>query len=140
MARAAIDLLDRMNLLKYLDLERHFQPTIVFATPAICDMLLKGYKTPRTTYAVFVTSGQRISEELFRTFDPWVGGRLINQYGSTEMGATAACDPDDSLEHRATTIGRPMSGVRLRVDALPAGASAAPGGGQVYCQPPTGLV
>jgi len=139
MAGACIDLLDRMNLLKYLDRERHFQPTIVFATPAICDMLLKGYKTPRTTYAVFVTSGQRISEELFRTFDPWVGGRLINQYGSTEMGATAACDPDDSLEHRATAIGRPMSGVQLRVDALSEDANTAPGVGELYCQHPYGF-
>ena len=139
MAGASIDLQEKMNVLKYLDREKRFQPTIVFATPTICDMLLKGFKTPRTTYTVFVTSGQRISEELFCAFDPYVGGRLINQYGSTEMGATAACDPQESLERRATTIGRPMSGVQLRVDALDEAASAAAGVGELYCQHPYGF-
>jgi acyl-CoA synthetase (AMP-forming)/AMP-acid ligase II len=66
MAGAAIDLQDRMNLLKYLDRERRFQPTIAFATPAICDMLLKGYKTPRTTYAAFVTSGSASARTFVR--------------------------------------------------------------------------
>jgi acyl-coenzyme A synthetase/AMP-(fatty) acid ligase len=95
LAGASLDLQERMHVLTYLDRERRFQSTIVFATPTICAMLLKGFKTPRITYAVFVTSGQRISEALFLTFDTWVGGQWINQYGSTEMGATAACDPHE---------------------------------------------
>jgi acyl-CoA synthetase (AMP-forming)/AMP-acid ligase II len=138
MTGAAIDLQEKTNLLKYLDREKHFQPTIVFATPAICEMLLKGYKTARTCYQVFVTSGQRIGDELFRAFDPWVSGRLINQYGSTELGATAACDPGDPLDLRAATIGKPMREVELRLETRddPEAASAA---SELFCRHPYGF-
>jgi acyl-coenzyme A synthetase/AMP-(fatty) acid ligase len=112
---ASIDLLDQTNVIKYLDRERRFQPTIAFVTPAICEMLLKVYRSQRTNYEVVVTSGQRISEDVFAAFDERIGGRLINQYGSTEMGATAACDPGDSFELRSQTIGKPMQGVQLRI-------------------------
>jgi acyl-CoA synthetase (AMP-forming)/AMP-acid ligase II len=112
---ASIDLLDQTNVIKYLDRERRFQPTIAFVTPAICEMLLKVYKSQRTNYEVIVTSGQRISEEVFTAFDERISGRLINQYGSTEMGATAACDPGDSFELRCKTIGKPMHDVQLRL-------------------------
>lgn len=112
---ASIDLQDKTNVLKYLDREKKFNPTIAFVTPAICEMLLKGYKTPRTGYEVIVTSGQRISEETFAAFDRMISGRLINQYGSTEMGATAACDPGDSFALRSQTIGKPMHDVQLRI-------------------------
>jgi acyl-coenzyme A synthetase/AMP-(fatty) acid ligase len=136
---AAIDLQDKTNLLKYLDREKNFQPTIVFATPAICEMLLKGYKTARNCYRVFVTSGQRIGEELFRAFDPLVSGRLINQYGSTELGATAACDPDDPLDTRATTIGKPMADVQLRLSAREENAGDSAVAGELYCRHPYGF-
>ncbi len=112
---ASIDLQDKTNIIKYLDREKRFQPTIAFVTPAICEMLLKAYKSPRTNYEVIVTSGQRISEDVFAAFDERIGGRLINQYGSTEMGATSACDPGDSFEMRSQTIGKPMHDVQLRI-------------------------
>jgi acyl-coenzyme A synthetase/AMP-(fatty) acid ligase len=138
MSGASIDLQEKTNLLKYLDRERRFQPTIAFATPAICEMLLKGYKSPRTHYAAFVTSGQRIGEELFRAFDPWVSGRLINQYGSTEMGAIAACDPGDPVDRRATTIGTPMPGVQLRLEMPMDEAQACGSAGELHCNHPFG--
>jgi acyl-coenzyme A synthetase/AMP-(fatty) acid ligase len=125
---ASMDLQEKTNLLKYLDREKNFKPTVAFATPAICEMLRKGYKSPRSNYRVFVTSGQRIGEDLFRAFDPLVSGKLINQYGSTEMGATSACVTTDSLDTRATTIGAPLDGVELRIDE-----------GQLYCRHPHGF-
>ena len=121
LAGASIDLQEKTNVFKYLDREKRFQPTIAFVTPAICEMLFKAYKTPRTCYDVMVTSGQRIGGELFRAFDPLIGGRLINQYGSTEMGATAACDPGDDLDRRTGTIGKPMPGVELRIEGTGSG-------------------
>jgi acyl-coenzyme A synthetase/AMP-(fatty) acid ligase len=136
LAGASIDLQDKTNLIKYLDREVRFRPNIVFVTPGICEMLLQGFKKPRTTYQAFVTSGQRISEDLFRAFDPLVGGRLINQYGSTEMGATAACDFSDSVDQRATAIGPPMPGVELRVDPHEDDSSA----GDLYCRHPWGFM
>jgi acyl-coenzyme A synthetase/AMP-(fatty) acid ligase len=112
---ASLDLQENTNLLKYLDRERKFNPTVAFITPNLCEMLLQGRKNPRL-YKVIVVSGQRIKEELFRSFDPLCGSRLVNQYGSSEMGPISACFPTDDLELRATTIGQPMNGVELGLD------------------------
>ena len=46
MAGASIDLQEKTHLLKYLERERQFQPNIVFATPTLCEILMKGYKSP----------------------------------------------------------------------------------------------
>jgi len=140
LAGAAIDLQEKSNLLRYLAREKVFQPTIAFVTPTICDMLLKGFKRPRTNYKVIVTSGQRISEMLFRAFDERVNGCLVNQYGSSELGAIAACDPSDPLELKATTIGRPMAGVALRIDGEAAYlAITEEGSGELLCRHPYGF-
>jgi len=137
-AGASIDLQDKTNVVRYLDHERRFRPDIVFVTPSLCEMLLTAFRKPRTQYQAFVTSGQRIGEELFRTFDRTVGGRLINQYGSTEMGATAACDFGDAPEKRAAEIGRPMDGVELRLE--PRGdATNTDVSGDLYCRHPWGF-
>jgi acyl-coenzyme A synthetase/AMP-(fatty) acid ligase len=135
-AGSSIDLQDKTNVVRYLDHERRFRPDIVFATPSLCEMLLTAFRKPRTQYQAFVTSGQRISEELFRNFDRAVGGRLINQYGSTEMGATAACDFGDPLDRRATEIGRPMGGVELRLE--PRSDDISTVGNELYCRHPWG--
>ena len=134
-AGASIDLQDKANVIRYLDRERRFRPDIVFATPSLCEMLLTAFRKPRTQYQAFVTSGQRIGEELFRAFDAAIGGRLINQYGSTEMGATAACDFGDTLDKRATEIGQPMNGVELRLGARGGDAT----GAELYCHHPWGF-
>ncbi|HXJ42234.1 MAG TPA: class I adenylate-forming enzyme family protein [Bryobacteraceae bacterium] len=133
---SSIDLQDKTNVLKYLKREKQFVPTIVFGTPTICEMLLKGYRAARTHYDVFVTSGQRIGQELFRTFDPLVGGRLVNQYGSTEMGATAACSPGDTTDRRARTIGEPMTGVQLRIEPMADSNGPPSRTGQLECLHP----
>lgn len=122
---AAIDLQENTNLLKYLDRERRFNPNVAFVTPNLCEMLLHGRKNPRS-YKTIVVSGQRISEELFRAFDPLCGNSLINQYGSSEMGPISACTVNDSLEIRVKTIGQPMNGVALRIEE----------DGDLYCQHP----
>ncbi|TAN46942.1 MAG: long-chain fatty acid--CoA ligase [Methylococcaceae bacterium] len=126
---AAIDLQENTNILKYLDRERQFQPSIAFVTPNLCEMLLQGKKTPRQ-YKAMVTSGQRLKEEHFRALDPLCGHRLVNQYGSTELGATAACNPGDPFEMRLGTIGQPMPGVALRLDD----------DGMLYCRHPYGFL
>lgn len=133
MVGAAIDLQEHANLLRYLDRECKFNPTIAFMTPALCEMILRGRRTPRP-YKVVVTSGQRIKEDVFRAFDAICDGRLVDQYGSSEMGAIAACDPTDPLELRATTIGKPMSDVALRIDRDQGDVAEAEGVGELYCR------
>ncbi|MGI9214060.1 MAG: class I adenylate-forming enzyme family protein [Methylococcaceae bacterium] len=133
LAGASMDLQENTNLLKYLDRERRFKPTIAFITPNLCEMLLQGKRTP-TPYKIMVVSGQRFREDLFQAFDPLCGGRLVNQYGSSEMGATAACDPDDSFDLRLSTIGKPMPGVELRLDEVTEGV------GKLRCRHPFGYL
>jgi len=122
---ASLDLQENTNLLKYLDRERRFNPTVAFVTPNLCEMILRGRKTPRP-YKTIVVSGQRISEELFLAFDDLCGHTLINQYGSSEMGPIAACSVTDSQAVRVKTIGQPMNCVELRIEK----------DGNLYCQHP----
>jgi acyl-CoA synthetase (AMP-forming)/AMP-acid ligase II len=129
LAGASIDLQQNTNLLKYLDRERRFKPTIAFVTPNLVEMLLQGKRTP-TPYRVMVVSGQRFPQDLFRAFDPLCGGRLVNQYGSSEMGAIAACEPDDPFELRLSSIGRPMPDVHLKLENIEEGI------GELYCHHP----
>jgi acyl-coenzyme A synthetase/AMP-(fatty) acid ligase len=67
---------------------------------------------------ILLSSGQRIKEDLFRRFDQSVGACLINQYGSSEMGAIAACTPDNPIELRVAMLGKPMDGVSLKVEEV----------------------
>lgn len=118
---ASVEVQGRSNLLSYLDREKRFQPTVAWVTPTHCEMLLRGFQTPRTGYRLVVTSGQRIPENLQRAFDPLVSGTLVNQYGSSELGAVAACAPTASLDEKVQTLGSAFPGVELRVmpDDLP---------------------
>lgn len=129
---ASVTIIRDTNVLKYLEREKKFQPTITFVTPALAEMLLQGFRSPRS-YKLVVTSGQRIGDELFQAFNRKVGDTLVNQYGSSEMGAIAACTPADPLDTRLTTIGTPMQGVALRC-ADPASETPA----QLLCQHPYG--
>lgn len=130
---ASVDLQEKSNLLKYLGREKRFQPNVAYVTPALCSMLLQAFKSPRS-YKFIVTSGQRINEQLFRDFDARVGGCLVNQYGSSEMGAIAACSPREPVEVKERTIGQPMKGVELRI-ANPESESNA---GELQCRHPFG--
>jgi acyl-coenzyme A synthetase/AMP-(fatty) acid ligase len=128
-----IDLQENSNLLKYLDRERRFSPTVAFITPNLCEMLLRGWKTPKP-YKVIVTSGQRIREDLFAALDALCGNHLVNQYGSTEMGPISACAPNDDFAKRISTIGSPMADVNLRIEHNGDHES-----GDLYCQHPYGF-
>lgn len=149
MAGASIDLQEHTHLLKYLERERQFKPTAAFLTPALCDMLLQRPGGARI-YRVAVSAGARLKETIVRAFDERFGA-LLNLYGSTELGAVSAAAPDDPLDVRATTIGRPMSGVTLapafQVEAMEVGSKQpeVPERGEdtwvseLYCQHPWGF-
>jgi len=126
---ASIDLQEKTNILKYLQRERTFAPTVAFFTPNLCEMLIKGKRNPRP-YKTVVTAGARIKETIFREFATRFGG-LVNLYGSTEMGAIAATEPTDSVEIRATTIGKPMRDVMLELRTDDNEHSTQ---GELYCQ------
>ncbi|EDN69034.1 AMP-dependent synthetase and ligase [Beggiatoa sp. PS] len=135
---ASIDIQDNSNILKYLQRERQFNPNVAYLTPSLCEMLVRGKRSDRD-YKVVITSGERIKEDTFRDFNARFGGRLVSQYGSTEMGATAACDPDDSVELRVKTIGKPMSNVQLKIEAGKDSGEYESGAGELWCQHDSGF-
>jgi acyl-coenzyme A synthetase/AMP-(fatty) acid ligase len=136
LAGASLDLQDQTNLFRYLAHEKRFNPTMTCVTPTLCTMLLKGFKNPRR-YRLAITATQRINEATFRAFDAAIGGSFVNQYGSSEMGAIAVCAPDDDLTMKATTIGKPFPGVKLKVQTID---EASEGEGELFCQHPAGFV
>jgi acyl-coenzyme A synthetase/AMP-(fatty) acid ligase len=110
---ASIDLQENANILRYMDRERRFAPDSAFLTPTLCEMFLKGRRSSRG-YDLVVTAGDRIRRETFEKFESQFGS-LVSLYGTTEMGAIAASELGDPVDIRATTVGRPMDGVELRV-------------------------
>ena len=126
------------NILKFMQAERSFNPSMIFVTPTLCEMMVKGLRSERN-YRLVVTSGDRIKPELFREFDAKFSG-LVNQYGSTEMGATAASEPTDTLEDRVITMGKPMAGVEIKIDEenTPQDDSGERIG-ELYCKHPYGF-
>lgn len=110
---ASIDIQENTNLIRFLDREREFEPTKAFLTPGLCEMFLKARRGGRL-YDLVVTAGDRISETNFLKFENGFG-KLINLYGSTELGAIATSNPDEPLELRAQGYLKPMDGVNTRI-------------------------
>ena len=110
---ASIDLQKSSNLLKYLQREKEFNPNIAFITPIFGETLLKGRKSSRA-YKLTVAAGDRVREDTFTRSESRMGC-LVKLYGSTEMGAIAAANPDEPREVRSQTVGKPMPGVQMRL-------------------------
>lgn len=71
--------------------------------------------------------GAPASPELIRRVQTELGAQVSVRYSSTEVGIATASLPDDPPEVLATTVGKPTSGVELRITGddgrpLPAGA------------------
>ncbi|MDD5035806.1 MAG: AMP-binding protein, partial [Methylococcaceae bacterium] len=111
---AAIDLQNGANLLRYIEREREFNPTVAFMTPIFGETLLKGRRSPRT-YRLTVMAGDRMREQVFDRYEGLFGCR-VQLYGSTEMGAIAVSNPEDPRPLREQTVGKPLSNVQLRLD------------------------
>jgi len=135
LAGASIQIVDKANILKILTYEKQFQPNITFLTPDLCEMLVQR-KQASNAYRVMVTSGQRIQEALFEQCNAKFGNCLVNQYGSTEMGAIAACSWHDALDTRIASIGAPMRGVELRLEGIDELTQS----GELYCRHPYGYL
>lgn len=136
-AGASLDMIEGANLLRYLEHERTFRPTIAFLTPALCTMFLRQRSAP-AHYRHIVVAGDKLKPELFEAAEARFR-RVLNLYGTTEMGVIAAADAAEDEGPRSTTVGRPLPGVELRLDA-PAEAGEAPeGAGAILCRHPYGF-
>ena len=112
-AGAGIDLQKGANLLRYLQRERVFDPNVAFMTPIFCETLNKGRRSARP-YRLTVTAGDRLRPNTLAKYESRFGC-LVQLYGSTEMGAIAAGSPHDPQEIRATTVGKPLNNVKMRL-------------------------
>jgi acyl-coenzyme A synthetase/AMP-(fatty) acid ligase len=112
-AGASVDLQKGSNLLRYLQREREFNPNVAFMTPVFCETLVKGRRSNRP-YRLTVAAGDRFRGETFLRYEERCGC-LVNLYGSTEFGAIAAASPDDPIDVRNQSAGRPMTGIEVRV-------------------------
>jgi acyl-coenzyme A synthetase/AMP-(fatty) acid ligase len=129
---ASMDLIRGGNILTCLERETRFSPNVAFLTPAMCETFLARRRTPRP-YRLTVTAGDRVKPETVAGFDTRFGP-LLNLYGSAEMGAVSAPSPDDPLDARLGTAGRPLAGIRLRIASDRSESASDAAGGMLECQ------
>ena len=130
---ASIDIQKSSNLLRYLQREKKFNPNISFLTPTFCETLLKTRKSSKK-YKLTVVAGDLIKADTFALYES-LNGCLVKLYGSTEMGAIAASSPQESKRIRSKSVGKPMSGVQIRLKekAIEAAKSEV-GVGELWCR------
>jgi acyl-coenzyme A synthetase/AMP-(fatty) acid ligase len=124
---ASIDLQAGANLLKYFARERVFKPTVAFLTPSFALTLVNGRRGTRE-YRVTVMAGDKLPASTFERYTAQCGC-VVQLYGSTEMGAMAAGNPEDPASVRTATVGAPLDGVEFRLDD----------NGQLLCRHPFGF-
>ena len=140
-AGASVRMIEGANLLRYLEHERAYRPTIGFLTPALCAMLARQRSAP-DHYRHVVVAGDRLPREVFEAAELRFR-RVLNLYGSTEMGAISVADAESSEGPRSTTVGTPLPGVELRLDGVNDGVNEGvevpAGAGVIACRHPYGF-
>jgi acyl-CoA synthetase (AMP-forming)/AMP-acid ligase II len=86
---------------------------VVHGPPMLFAALLKGQPGVLAGLRGFV-AGAPPGAELLERLDG-CGATILNLYGLTEAGAVSCCEPDDPPALRATTAGRPLPGLELRI-------------------------
>jgi acyl-CoA synthetase (AMP-forming)/AMP-acid ligase II len=140
---ASLGLVEGANILRYLEHERQFRPTVAFMTPALCTMFLR-QRTAPGHYRHVVIAGDKLKPEAFAAVEARFR-RAIPLYGTTEMGVIAAADAGDTGDAadsqglRSTTVGRPLPGVELKLEQPQEVGEAPEGAGAIVCRHPHGF-
>ncbi len=109
---ASISLIERANLVRYLEREAAFQPNTAFMTPSFCEILASGRRGKRL-YKFTLTGGDRTAPATFRRYED-MHGPLINGYGCTEFGFISCGNLGLSSEMRSRTVGWPVPETEVR--------------------------
>lgn len=112
---ASMDMQSGVNILRYLEREKAFEPNVAFLTPQLCDMFVNVRRSARP-YRMSVTAGDKIKPETVAAFETRFGP-LLNLYGSAEMGAVSVASPHDPPDQRLGTAGYALGGIELFVKA-----------------------
>jgi acyl-coenzyme A synthetase/AMP-(fatty) acid ligase len=123
-AGANLCLIEKNNLIKLYDKLNRFKPDVTLLTPTVCKMLLVLNK-PITGPGLFITAGDRLNKDVYAAFEGTYG-KLLNLYGSTEMGAIATAPPEGSAQERINGHLTPLPGVEISLDP--------PGKGEIVCR------
>lgn len=123
-AGANLCLVEKNNLIKLYDKLTRFRPDVTLLTPTVCKMLILLNK-PVTGPGLFISAGDRLKKDVYAAFEVNYG-KLLNLYGSTEMGAMATAPPDGSAEERINGHLTPLPGVEISLDP--------PGKGEIVCR------
>lgn len=115
-AGASIDLQEKANILRFLERDQLFSPTVVFLTPAFCRMLVRHRRSSRG-YRLTISAGDVLPHEVFTEYDERFGC-LVSLYGCTEIGAIAAPHTEMSKDLRCRTVGYPMTGIEVEIRPL----------------------
>jgi cyclohexanecarboxylate-CoA ligase len=129
MLRASAVLLDMWEPLKAIDLIRAEGATFTMAsTPFLTDLAKHVAESGKAvpTLRAFLCAGAPIPGPLVEQARTALGSKIISAWGMTENGAVTLTELDDPDERAATTDGRPLPGVELKVvdgegRTLPAG-------------------
>lgn len=97
---------------------------LLTAVPLQLRETLDGGHLDAADVATVLAGSDRLEADLATDLTARLGAQVWNAYGSTEAGVIALADPDDVA---AGTVGRPLSGVQVRVEdehgrPLPRGA------------------
>jgi acyl-coenzyme A synthetase/AMP-(fatty) acid ligase len=128
-AGASLCLIEKNNVIKFMDSANRFRPTITLITPAFAKMLLKLNK-PVEARSLYISAGEKLSPTAYREFESLLGP-LYNLYGCTEMGAIAVSPQEENLSmSRQEGMVRALPSVEVVIDGE--------GGGPILCRHPAG--
>jgi malonyl-CoA/methylmalonyl-CoA synthetase len=115
-AGATTFLMREFNVQKTLELLSGGQCTIFMAVPTIHKRLLDSPNAQRFDLSKvrLITSGSdRLPDEIFTGFQQTFGYTLLERYGMTETGMN--CSNPLQGERRMGSVGRPLTGVQVRI-------------------------
>lgn len=86
--------------------------------PAMLGRMLQSASAPSSMKSVrcIISGGDRLDRKWIELSSQHLANVLFNLYGTSEAGFFMIATPDDLLKHAEVTIGRPIRGVRCKVE------------------------
>lgn len=110
----SVDLQPRSNVLKLLEREAEWSPTVAAFAPLHCEWLARTRRRPRP-YRLTITGGDRIARSTAERYEALHGPLLIG-YGSTETGGVAYSRIADSSDLRLSSVIYPRPGIAVKLE------------------------
>lgn len=123
--------------------ERHGITMTMGATPYLYDTVHAQQETPHdlATLRRFICGGAAIPRSLVRQARTTLSQTaVLSAWGQTENGVVTMCHPDDPEEKIATTDGRPLPGMAIRVVSQGSNVVSAGREGRLQCAGPSVFV